>query len=355
MKNKKPINISLGRISLKDKILFAKQLSAMLSAGLTITEALDILRDQVRGKFKTILKAVQQTVLAGNSLSSALKNFSMHFEAAFIAAIASGETAGRLTENLEYLGLQLERQKEVRDKIRSAMYYPAIILGLSVILGIVLTFLVLPRITPIFAGLKIDLPATTRLLIWISEQVENHGGLLLLFIFGITIGFGWLIRQRFIRPLSHAVYLHFPVIGAITRNRNLATFNRTLGTMLQSGLNIDEALKMTASTLSNYYYRREVRDIATKIVMGKKISTLLKTKPRYFPRLTVSLIKVGEASGRLEEELNSLAKMYEAEMDQTAKKLTVAVEPILLIGIGLVVGVLALSIITPIYTITGNI
>ena len=208
---------------------------------------------------------------------------------------------------------------------------------------------------PIFAGLKMDLPATTRLLIWISAQVENHGGLLLLFIFGITVGSGWLIRQRFMRPLSHGIYLHFPVISMITLNRNLAVFTRTLGTLLQSGLNIDKALEITASVLSNYYYRREVKDIAKKIVLGKKISDLLKAKPAYFPRLIVSLIKVGEASGRLEEELSYLAEMYEAEMDQAAKKLTVAVEPILLVGIGLVVGALALSIITPIYSITGNI
>ncbi len=355
MKNKKPINISFGRLSLKDKIIFAKQLSAMLSAGLTIIEALDILRDQARGKFKIILMAIQETVMAGNSLSSALKNFPKHFEAVFIATIASGEAAGKLTENLEYLGLQLERQKEVRDKIRSAMYYPGIILGLSVILGIGLTFLVLPRITPIFAGLKVDLPPTTRLLIWIGEAVESYGGWLLASIIGIAGALWWLFKQHFMRPLLHALYLHVPIISKITKNKNLALFNRTLATLLKSGLNIDKALEMTASALSNYYYQREVSDIARKIVMGKKISTLLKTKPKYFPRLTVSLIKVGEASGRLEEELSSLAQMYETEVDQTAKKLTVAVEPILLVGIGLVVGVLALSIITPIYTITGNI
>lgn len=357
-KKKKSIleaSVSIGSTNLTQRALFARNLSVMLQSGLTIGEALEIAADSAQGKFKKILNNVAKAVKSGQSLSSSLSRYPKVFSGFFIGATLAGESSGTLEENLQNVATQTEKENELFSKVKGAMLYPIVVLVAAFILGIGMAFFVLPKITPLFEGLKMDLPATTRALIWSSHILQDYGLYAGIGLFVLIVFLVWLIRQRFIKPLTHGIFLKMPVVKKISRNANIARFCRSLGMLLKSGLNIDEALEITRTTLSNYYYKRSLAGIAGRITKGTKLSLALSEHQALFPIMVTRMIKVGEKSGKLEETLLYLANYYEVEVDNATKSLSTAIEPILLIVIGLVVGFLALSIITPIYNISGGI
>jgi len=178
---------------------------------------------------------------------------------------------------------------------------------------------------------------------------------LFLGIIGTVLFAGWLARQKFIKPFTHFFLLKIPIIKGVARNSNLARFSRTLGMLLKSGLSIDEAIRVTKDTMSNYYYHKSLEDVYKRVGKGVKLSDNLKQYEHLYPKMVSRMILVGEESGKLDETLLYLADFYELEVDNATKALSTTIEPILLIIIGCVVGFLALSIITPIYNITGNI
>lgn len=342
-------------MNLKDKAIFFRNLALMLKSGLTITEAFDILSDQTSGRFKKVVQSLLESVAVGNSLASSYGRFPKLFSPFLVSIIKAGESSGTLEGNLENIAERLTREQELSEKIKSAMLYPIIVLTLSFVLGLGLAFFVLPKITPIFKGLKIDLPASTRFLIWFSGLVEKHGLILLGVLLGTAVFLTWLCRQKFFKPVLHFLFLRLPIIGRLSRYKNTAQFSHTLGMLLKSGLNIDEALAITGETLPNYYYKKSLNKIRQEVSRGTTISASLENYKRYYPKMAVSMIRVGEKSGRLEEELFNLARIYGAEVEGASRNLTNAVEPVMLIMIGVIVGGLALSIITPIYKITGNV
>jgi type II secretory pathway component PulF len=348
-------SISLGGVSRTQKALFAKHLAVMLQSGLTISEALDIVEDSAKGKFKKILQGVSRAVKSGRPFSKALARYSKVFSGLFINATYAGESAGTLTENLENVAEQLRKENTLISKVKGAMLYPIVILVATFILGMVLSFVVLPKITPLFEGLRMDLPITTKALIWFSHFVQDYGVYLFFGIIAVVFFMAWLLRQKFTQPVTHWVVLNLPILKRITRNTNLARFSRILGTLLKSGVNIDEALEITKSSINNYYYKQALDKVSKSVGRGTKLSANLNQFDNLFPKLATRMIQVGEESGKFEETLFYLASFYEAEVDNATKSLSTAIEPILLAIIGLVVGFLALSIITPIYNITGNI
>ena len=357
-KNKKNIlktDFSIGGVSLRLKAVLAQNLSVMLRSGLTITEAFDILIDQFSGRLKNIISNIKESVLAGNSLWVAFSKHPKIFSNIFINTIKAGETAGNLEENLGYLAKQLNKQREIKEKIKAAIFYPAIILALSIVLGLVLAFVILPKITPILLGLKVELPLSTRMLIFMADIIEQHGTIILIVLAGSIIFSIWLIKQKFIKPFSHRLFFYLPIVKKVVINKNLAELSRNLGMLLKSGLSFDQALEITANTVNNYHYKKVLKKINSRVSQGDKFSDNLKIYKNYFPKLYVGLITVGERSGNLEEEFLNLADIYEVEVDNTIKTLSTAIEPFLLIIIGIIVGGLALSIITPIYKVTGNI
>jgi len=348
-------DISFGRINISQKIIFTKHLAVMLKSGLTITEALDIIYDQAKGRFRKIIEIIKDSVQSGNSFSASLGKFPKVFSSVLINSIYVGESSGTLDENLETVAANLTKDRELISKMKNAMFYPMIILFLAFGLGMVMMFLVLPRIMPLFEGLGLDLPITTRMLIWFSKVISAHGGKIILGIIFFTFFFSWFFKQKFTHPATHFLILKIPIIGDISRNKNLALFCNTLGTLLKSGLNIDKALDIVKNAAPNYYYMKSLEVVGSKTGRGMKMSDILENYKNLFPSLATNMIKVGEKSGRLEETLFYLGDYYEGEVDNSVKKFSTAIEPILLVFIGLLVGGLAMSIITPIYQLTGNI
>ncbi|MFC1595125.1 type II secretion system F family protein [Patescibacteria group bacterium] len=349
------MNISVGRVTLTQKALFAKHISVMLKSGLAITEALSIARDSAKGKLRSVINDILQSVESGNSLSDSFNRHPKVFSDLFVTATYAGESSGTLVENLENVASELESEKELSSKIKSAMLYPTVVMVAAFVLGMVLSFVVLPKIIPLFEGLKADLPATTRGLIWFSHFIQDHSVSLPIGIIATVVFLLWLLRQRFIKPVTHKILLTTPIIKKVSRASNLARFCRTLGTLLKSGLTIDESLDITKKTLGNYYYRKAIEGLSKNVARGSKLSDSLESNPELFPLLVTRMIKVGEESGKFEETLFYLAHFYEVEVDTSTKTMATAIEPVLLIAIGLTVGFLALSIITPIYEITGNV
>ncbi len=354
IKNILDFEISFGRIGLREKALFANNLAIMLKAGLSISEAFDILEDQTDGKFKKIIKRISKNINSGNPLSRALKLYPKIFSEFFLSSVMAGETAGTLDENLKSVGAHYDKQKDLLEKIRAAMAYPLIILFLSFLIGLLLTFWVLPKITSVFSGLNVELPASTRFLIWLAHGIEAYGTQILLVLFFLIIFLIWLAKQKFIKPFTHYFFLNFPIFSKLIRAKNLALFFRTLAVLLRSGISIDESLAVAGKLQGNYYYKKSSQKIMHDINQGKKLSEAIKNQVAYYPKLAAGLVMVGERSGNLEEEFFNIAEIYEREAESRANNLSSAIEPILLIIIGFVVGGLALAIITPIYTVTGG-
>ncbi len=348
-------DINLGGAGITQRGLFAKHLAVMLKSGLTITEALSVVYDSAQGRFKKIIGGVVKSVQSGNSFSSSLALYPKVFSGLFISATQAGELSGTLEENLENISEQLRKEKELISKVKGAMLYPVVVFIAAFCLGLVMAFVVLPKITPMLEGLRIKLPVTTRALIWFSHLIQHYGLYIFLGLIAVIILLAWLVKQKISKPVTHWLLLNIPILKRITFNSNLARICSTLATLLKSGLNIDEALEITKNTLNNYYYRKSLGHISEQVSKGTRLSDNLNQYKKLYPVMVIRMIGVGEKSGRLDETLKYLANYHEFKVDNATKTLTTAIEPILLIFIGLAVGFLALSIITPIYEVTGGI
>jgi len=348
-------DVSFGRVNLAQKAVLAKHLALMLNSGLTLTESLTVATESASGALKSALKKVAQSVQSGASFSAALGAHPKIFSGVFTSAVYAGERSGNLATNLANLSRELEKERVLLAKVKGAMIYPIIVLVAAVMLGLGIAFFILPKITPLFKGLKIDLPWTTRALIRGADFLDQNGLVFFLTLAVVIIFLAWLLRQKFVAPVTHWLILRLPVFGRLVKNLNLARLAGTLGLLLKSGVNIDEAFSITERTLGNFYFRRVLRRVASDAGRGLKLSESLDEWPKFFPLLFTRLARVGEVSGKFEDTFFYLADFYEDEVDNAAKSLATALEPLLLLLIGLVVAGLALSIITPIYEITGNI
>ena len=349
------MNISFGGPSAAQKVLFAKNLSVMLRGGMTLVDALATVEASLSGTFKDVIAAVRKKVESGVSFSQSAAAYPKVFPEVFVNVVQAGESAGTLSDNLEQIAAQLKKDKDLMVKVRGAAIYPIIVLAATFFLGLAVAFFVLPQIVPLFKGLGVELPFTTRALIAFSELVEAHGLVLLGVVVGSLMVLVWLLKRRFMRPVTHGLLLYTPVVRSITRHTNIARFTGTLGASLKGGIGIDEALAIVHRSVSNYYYQKALSHALAQVRAGGKLSDALGKNTSLFPPMLVRMIGVGERSGKLEETLSYLSDFYEAEVDTSLKTFTTVLEPLLLLGIGTVVGFFALSIIAPIYDITGNV
>ncbi len=345
----------LAKPSLTELATLAKHLSVMLKSGLSITEALASVQDQARGRWRLVLGRVLTAVKEGSSLAEALGRWPQVFTHFFVSIIAAGEAAGRLDDNLEIIARHFKKQKELRAKIKSALFYPLLVLALAFFVGLGVAWLILPKITPLFQGLGIDLPWTTRLLVKAAGFFKHFGAWLLAAL--VLAVFGWAItrRYKFCQKINHWLWLHLPVLGPIAKKANLAMLSQTLTALLASGLTVKESLLNSREIVNNYYYQKNLTAAAKSIELGSSLSQALAKASWLYPRLVLNMVAVGERSGRLEESLNYVAELYEEEVAEAVKILARAIEPALLFGLGLLVAGLALAIITPMYKLTENV
>jgi type II secretory pathway component PulF len=349
-KAKQPIYI--GGVSQKSILYFTKNLSILLRTGSILSESLQVLNSQLKDRLHVILTEVILDVEKGIMFSDALAKHPKVFPDLYVNIVRIGEESGMLEKNLEYLAEQLDKNYQLKKKVIGAMIYPMIILGGTFVLGICLAVFILPKIAEMFRSFKVKLPWTTRLLIGISDFIQNQGLLALVLFVVMVLAVMYLRRLKFIKPYSHRLILMLPVLGNVSKHFNLSMFYRSLSVLLKSGVTIDEGLRVCTKTTSNVTYQNFIMKTYDRIKSGETLYGELQSNGRLVPATDTQIINVGEASGTLSDSLAYIATIHEDELNDITRNLSSILEPILFIFLGVVVAILAMSIITPIYSIT---
>ncbi len=347
----------LGTVSFAEKIGFAENLGIMLKAGIAVSRALSIQVKQTKNpRFKNILSDIAGQVESGKSLGEALSKYPHNFSNIFVSMIKVGEISGNLEKSLEYLTIQLQRDADLRSKVRGAMIYPSVIVSAMIIIGVFLSIFVLPSLTSTLSDFGTgDLPLTTKVVIAFSDFMSHHAALVIGLMFGLVAGVIAFIRTSFGGRVLDWLLLHFLVVNGIIKKINLARFARILSSLLKSGIPIVQGLEVSADSMGNVWYQDLVAAAAVDVKLGKPLTESLGKDPNLFPVIVVQMLEVGEESGTVEDMLGQLAEHYEGQVDDTLKNLSSIIEPLLLLVIGGVVGVLAMALIAPIYQIAQNI
>ena len=344
------------RVSLAEKMIFARHLAVMIGAGLSLTRALEVLSRQTNNDyFNRIILNVGRNITKGKSFADSLANHNRVFSDLFVNMVRVGEAGGNLEEVLKALAYQMEKDYELRSKVRGAFMYPAVIVVAMVIIGIVMMIAVVPKLTATFTELKIDLPITTQFVILVSNFLAHHtlifvGGLAIFIYFAVKI-----IKSKKGGEMIDFLSLNFPILRNITIKINTARMARTLSSLLKSGMAITEAIEMVSRTLTNKYFSSSLVFTVGEVKKGKVFSEILGEYENIYPPLVTQMIAVGEETGTLDDILARLADFYEEEVYNITKNLSTIIEPILMIFIGAAVGFFAVSMIQPMYSIVEGI
>ncbi len=348
-------SISFG-VSLADKMFFTRNLKVMVSAGLPLTKALFSLANQVKSKtFKKAILEIRERVEKGESFSQALNLFPRIFPPIYQNMVKVGEESGRLEEVLEILAKQLEREHELKSKVKGAMIYPAVVVSAMIGIGILMLVMVVPKLAETFEELEIELPPTTKFVIFLGNFLSKN---FLFFFFGIIIfflAFNWFLKTKRGKKIFDSLILKIPIISNISRKQNSALFTRTLSSLISAGVSLPRALEITAGTLGNVFFQEALIDGAERVKKGERLSQVLKEYQKFIPLTTISMIEVGEETGETAQILEKLADFYEDEITNATKNLASVIEPVLLLLIGGAVGFFAISMVQPMYSMLQSI
>lgn len=344
-------------VKLTEKVFFAENLRVMVHAGLSISEGLNTLAMQAESKvFRRVILSVKEDVESGRLLSQGMAKFPRIFPPVFVNMIQIGEVSGTLENVLEELSTQMRKDYELRSKVRGAMTYPVVVLVAMVGITIGLVVFVLPKLLAAFKEFgDVKLPIATRILIFVSDFVQNNGFLTLAGAVGFAVALVAFVRTKIGRSLFHSFIIHGPIIGPIARKVNLARFARTVSGLLHTDIPVVQTLNVTADVLGNIHYAAAARECAERIKKGETISRTLGRYPKLFPPLVVQMVLVGERSGTVDSLLADVATFYERQVDQTLDSLSSIIEPILILALGGMVGGIAVAVIAPIYSLSQSI
>jgi type IV pilus assembly protein PilC len=350
------ISFGTGSVKLSEKILFTKNLSGMLKAGLSLSRALQVLSRQSKNKYlKKIVETLSETIDKGGTFSDGLAKYPKVFSALFVSMVRAGEESGGMPNALTEIGINLEKSYALNKKVKSAMMYPSIILAAIVLIGILMFAYVVPVLTKTFKELGTTLPASTRLVIGLSDLIANHLILLLLGIVVLVFLGVMAFRLPKTKRMIDWTVVRLPVIGTIVKEMNAARTTRTMASLLGSGVNIGRAISITKEVLQNVYYKKVMQDIETVIEKGAPMSSVFKAETKLYPIMVGEMIEVGEETGKLGSMLLDVAIFYEGEVDAKTKDLSTIIEPVLMIFIGAAVGFFAVSMLSPMYSIMDSI
>jgi len=344
------IPITIGKkVSSKELVFFSRQLATMIKSGLTIIQSLRILEEQTANQeFKKMLTKIADDVETGISLSQALSRYPKTFNKVYVSMVKSGESSGRLEEALSVLADQLENNYKTISKIRSAMVYPSFILLLLIAVAILMIVMVIPQLKSLFEESNLELPWTTRLLIYVSDFFRNYWWVVILIVLIIIFGFYSWINSKEGRKKWDRIKLKIPIFGKLFQKIYLSRFTRNLGTLINSGLPILRALEISSEVIGNTLYEESINKAMKKVEAGSGLGKTLK-RDENFPIMVAQMIEVGEKTGKIDDILIRLAEFFESEIDSTVKSISSLLEPILMVLMGVGVAILVASVIMPIY------
>lgn len=347
------LNRKYFRLSVKEKILFAKRLAILLRAGVPIMQSLNMLKEQSHSKATSIvLQSLCKDVEHGQSVHASLNQYKKAIGEFALNLIRIGEISGTLADNLDYLAEELKKKQALRRKVIGALVYPVFIVFATLGITVMLTVYVFPKILPIIQSLNADIPWTTRVLMFLSNFFIHDWmyilGIIVLFFIAFLYG---LKKEAFILFLDRSA-LRVPLIGRIFQGYHISNICRSLGILLKSDVRIVESINVTARTTTNLAYQKQLEQIAIGLSKGGKISDFTKKDKKLFPPMVSQMVEVGESTGHLSQSLLYVAQIYEDEVEDLTKNLSTVIEPVLMVFMGILVGFVAISIITPIYGIT---
>lgn len=355
-KNKTSFSFSFSAFKTVEKITFARNISSMLDAGLALSRTLEVISRQTKNtKTKKIIIDINQKVKGGTSFSAALESYPKIFNSLFVSMTKAGEESGNLAESFKNISNQLEKNYQLMKKIKGAMVYPGVIVAAMSIVGFFMMTNIVPTLSKTFKELNVDLPQSTKIIIALSDFLQNQtiaflGIGILIIVLGVLF-----FKSNIGKKLVDKVLVYAPLFGELTKQINSARTARTLSSLLKAGVPYLQAIQITKGVISNHIYKNILTLAEKKVETGDKISGVFTEHEKFYPSFVGEMIAVGEETGELSEMLLKVAEFYEDEVEQKTKNMSTIVEPLLMLIVGVAVGFFAISMISPMYSLVENI
>lgn len=345
-----------GRVPVTEKMFFSRNLSVMVSAGVSISRGLEILSRQTKNKkFKKTIEGVMENVKKGTSMSEGMKQYPDVFSLIFIAMVKVGEESGRLSESLKLVSDQMERDHALIKKIKGALMYPSIIISVMILIGILMLIYVVPTLVSTFQELGAELPASTKIIIAISNFLSQNTVAFFVIVLAAVAGAVLFFRSSKGKKLVSNVLLRLPIFSELTKKINSARTARTMASLISAGVDVLESLSITKEVIQNDNFKKVLEEARSNIQKGEPVSESFKRAGNLYPILVGEMMAVGEETGKFSEMLLRVAIFYEDEVAEATKDMSTIIEPILMVAIGAVVGFFALSMIKPMYSMVNAI
>jgi type IV pilus assembly protein PilC len=335
--------------------VFTRQLSTLLGAGIPLVQALELVtKSQTNPSLTILINTLKSDVEAGSTLTAALNKHPMQFNSLYCHLVAAGEQSGTLEKLLENIATYKEKTESIKGKIKKALYYPAAVITVAMIVTMILLLLVVPQFESLFNGFGANLPAFTRLVIAVSSTLQHYGWLLIAMLIAIITG----IRIGLQKSVALAQYkdkalLKLPILGKVFEKAVTARFARTLATTYAAGLPLVDALRTVAGAAGNILFQKATLQIREDIIAGQNLTLALQAT-KIFPNLVIQMIQIGEESGSLDKMLNKVSEFYEEQVDNAVDSFSSLLEPIIMVVLGVVIGGLVIAMYLPIFKL-GNI
>lgn len=344
--------IEFGKVAKKEEIVFfTRQLATLIKAGVTIIDSIYIISEQTENKrFRKILQEVETELRNGGAFSDALANYPNVFSSMIVNMVRAGELAGTLDETLNSVAIYLEKEHNTRKKVKSALTYPIVVTFLAIVVTIFLLIKIVPGFVEMYANYEAELPLSTRIVIGASEFIQQKWFLMLIIVIGIVIMLK-LINQNIKTKYYYDYFkLRIPIFGKLMQKSLIARFSRTLSSLLTSAVPILQSLTMVSEVIDNEAIARPIREANNSLRQGKSLHEPLKAY-KVFPPLLIHMMKIGEETGTLEEMLNKVADFYETDVDNMTDQLKSLLEPIMILVLTVIVGLILLAVLTPMFGI----
>ena len=342
------------RASLNDRVNFTHQIATMVSAGLNLSQSLGLYLSGLKGgPMLDIVREVLKDVEGGATFSASLEKHPGVFPQTYVSLIRSGEASGNLDIVLKRLSDTLEKQRDFLSKVKGALIYPIIISVAMIGVFILIMVFVVPKLTEMYSSMNIDLPLPTKILIGISNFMTTKWYVLIALCIGLVVAFNYYRKSKFGMYQLAKLSLAFPIFGTLNKEKELTEFTRILSLLIGSGVPIVDSLNISSQSVNNVLYSDAIQGAAKKVEKGLPLSGILSSDPN-FPPIVSQMVTVGQETGKMDEVLDKLSTYFEGEADMKLKNLSTALEPLIMVVLGVMVGALILSIILPIYKLTSS-
>jgi len=343
-------------VPLQEKMFFTRNLQIMINAGAPLPVAIETLASQTKSSaFRKALLDIREQIAKGRAFSENLSKYPNIFSGMFQSMVKVGEESGTLDEVLKTLALQMEKESELKSKIRGAMMYPAVILCAMLGIGVLMMVTVVPELSGVFKELEIELPAATQFIINLSNFLSQKWYIFILVVVVVVLVFLRAVKTKAGKRIADKILINIPVISPIIRKTNSAAMVRNLSSLITAGVPILRALEIVSETLDNVYYKKALLEAAERVKKGSKLSEALRPYKDIFPVTVIQMVQVGEETGETSSILAKLAVFLEDEVGNIAKNMASIIEPVLMVIIGTAVGFFAVSMIQPMYSMLGGI